>query len=76
MFHVYVDGIDIIATKEMKEAFALFLASFYIFNIAYPPKIEKSLQFYQKMFLQLDDSVPRRNAVIKLMNRVNRIKVT
>ena len=42
-------------TKDFLKSMALLIISFYVFKVEYPSKIENSLTFIQKFFLDIND---------------------
>ena len=58
MFKVIVDNEVVVATLNFLEAFAVYLAVFYVFDMVYEKNIRSSLVFFQKMVVGLDDKSP------------------
>ena len=71
-FDIYADGIKILTVKSMAKAFANLIACFFVLNIAYPTKMQKTLTFLQKVILGLQDSVKTLGAVVTLLTNLNR----
>ena len=70
-FKVIVEGEVIGSAEDFFNAFTLYMASFYVFNIAYPKDFEKSLTFIQKFFLEiLDDGMKAPPRVLTLISKV------
>ena len=70
-FEVVVDGEIIGKSEDFFSAFALYMASFYVFNVAYPKDFENTLIFIQKLFLEiLDDGLKAPSRVLTLISKV------
>ena len=57
------------------EMFSLMLASFYIFNVEYPKKLEGSLMFLQKFLLGMGDEIKTPQKVLQLMSKVTKAAI-
>ena len=55
-------------TKDFVKSMALLISSFYVFNIEYPSKIENTLTFIQKFFLDINDKPKTSDKVLKFMS--------
>ncbi len=71
-FAIYADGIKIMSVKSVKNAFMILIACFFVFNIAYPKKMIRTLTFLQKVMLNLQDSIKTPNPVVTLITNINR----
>ena len=67
---ILADGVTICETNNLMKAARLLLATFYIFNIAYPKIIMATLTFFQKVFLNLQDEARRLPKVISLTSKL------
>ena len=56
---IMADGIMVCQADNLLKAARLLLATFYVFNIAYPKGITASLTFFQKVFLNLQDDAKK-----------------
>ena len=65
------DG-EVVATSDaFFEAVVLWISSFYIFNLAYPSRLQKTLAFVQKIILNILDELQTPRAIITLINKLN-----
>ena len=55
-FYILADNVKICSTNNMLKALKLLVATFFVFNIAYPKRVHAALIFFQKIFLNLHDS--------------------
>ena len=70
-FKVIVEGEVIGSPEDLFTAFTLYMASFYVFNVAYPKDFENSLTFIQKFFLEiLDNRLKAQPRVLTLISKV------
>ena len=67
---IVADKVVICETDNLMEAAGLLLATFYVFNIAYPKASMATLTFYQKVFLNLQDEAKRLPRVISLLSKL------
>ncbi|KAL5014749.1 hypothetical protein ScPMuIL_009019 [Solemya velum] len=72
-FVVDVDGLKLCACDNFFEAFSALIASIYIFNLAYPKELTKSLTFIQNVIIGLKDSEVHINLDRKILNVVSLI---
>jgi len=56
-FRVHVEGSVICETPDFIFAFMVLFASFYAFNLSYPPKLNGTLTFIQKFVLDIGDGL-------------------
>ncbi len=52
-FVIIADGTEVCTTDKLLRAIKLLLGCYYIFNMAYPTKMQNTLCFMQKVFLKL-----------------------
>ncbi len=71
-FDVYADNVKVLSVKSMAQAFAALVAVFFVFNIAYPKSMLKTLTFLQKVFIGLQDSLKKPQPVVTLLTNLNR----
>ena len=72
VWRVLIEGIEIMSTKELLDAFVGLLATYYVFNLAYPPTLSSSLSFFQFALLKINDSEGKKSPKIKkFMNKLN-----
>ncbi|KAL5010832.1 hypothetical protein ScPMuIL_013137 [Solemya velum] len=74
-FVVNVDGLKLCACDNFFEAFSALIASIYIFNLAYPKELTKSLTFIQNVIIGLKDSEGHINFDRKIRNVVSLINL-
>ena len=55
-FFIFAEGTKICSTESHLKAFRLLMATFYVFNLAFPKANRGTLTFYQKVFLSLQDN--------------------
>ena len=53
---IVLEGLVICRCGDYTTEFALWMAVYYSFNLAYPNKLRSSLTFFQKAFLGLNDA--------------------
>ena len=68
---VMVEGVVVGYAANFLEAIGIILSTYYVFNIAYPKEIEKSLTFLQKVLLGKHEECKRIPAVLSLISRMN-----
>ena len=71
-YEVKVEKCSLGTTNDFLKAFAMYIASFYIFNVVYPQSIEHTLCFVQKLFLKLSDSTKTSARVLSLIAKLKR----
>ena len=64
-YEVIVEGLVVCLSGNVVVAFALMLASYYVFNLAYPKDLTNTLMFYQRVFLGLTDTQSTRNTQVE-----------
>ena len=57
---------------KLPTALAVYLASFYVFNLAYPSTLKKTLTFIQKVILNIQDNVKIERSVVTRLERLNK----
>ena len=73
-FEVILEGEVIGRSDDFFNSFSLYMASFYVFNIAYPKDFQNTLTFVQKYFLEiLDDGLKAPPKVLTLITKVKNI---
>ena len=60
-YAVVIEGLQVCCSGDIVTIFGAMMASYYIFNLAYPVKLENTLLFYQKVLLGLTDAYSKRN---------------
>ncbi|PIK49006.1 hypothetical protein BSL78_14112 [Apostichopus japonicus] len=66
-YTVKVDGFKVTESSNFMSAFAIYLATFYIFNLVYPTALKKTLNFHQRMILNIQDGLPVDNTVMRVV---------
>lgn len=69
-FTLQADGEEIAFTGNFITAVALWIAAFYVFNLNYPPGVSKTLQFLQRVILNVSDELPPPRSIITLTNKL------
>ena len=59
-FDVIIDEIAVSSSNNLMTAVTVFLASFYVLNLAYPTCLKKTLSFFQKIVLNIQDNISSR----------------
>lgn len=70
-FEVVVEGIPVTTSPSFMCAFTTYLVSFYCFNLAYPSSLKKTLNFIQKIILNIQDNLPIDKTVVKIVDKLN-----
>ena len=70
-FTVYVEGVMVGRAGSLVEAVGIVMATYYVFNIAYPKELERTLTFFQKAIMKRNDQCKRIMRVIKLIASMN-----
>ncbi|XP_071820324.1 uncharacterized protein [Apostichopus japonicus] len=70
-YTVKVDGFKVTESSNFMSAFAVYLATFYIFNLVYPTALKKTLNFYQRMILNIQDGLPVDKTVMRVVEKIN-----
>ena len=70
-FKVVVEGNKICETGDFLHAYTVMFAAYYVFNLAYPVKLEGTFSFIQKFILKIGDKVKTKPKVLTLIAKVN-----
>ena len=71
-YELKVETFTLARGQNFIEMFSLMLASFYIFNVQYPKKLEGSLLFFQKFLLGIGDETKTPQKVLQLISKVKK----
>ena len=71
VYSVVVDNQRLCSTKDFIHAVKLLMATYYIFNIAYPKPSEGTLTFIQKGLINLQDRAKMNKKVANLLLEIN-----
>ena len=74
-YELKVETFTLARGQNFIEMFGLMLASFYIFNVEYPKKLEGSLMFLQKFLLGIGDETKTPQKVLQLMSKVKKAAI-
>ncbi|KAJ8017809.1 Sterile alpha motif domain-containing protein 3 [Holothuria leucospilota] len=74
-YDVIVDGLSIASSSTLKLAVANYLAAYYCFNLAYPKCLRKTLQFFQKVVLNIQDNLPIDKTLVKVLDKLNKFQM-
>lgn len=69
-FTVVTAGNVIGKTKDLLSAYVVMFASYYIFNLAYPAKLNGTFMFIQKYILKIGDSLSIPPKLITLFGKL------
>ena len=72
-FNLYTENILLASCDCLVNAFLCLLATFYVFNIAFPKDMTSSLTFFQKVLLNHSDGAKKDNKVVGLLTKLNRV---
>ena len=72
-FSIYAENILLAKCDCIVNAFMCLLATFYIFNIAFPKDMTSALTFLQKVIMNHTDGAKKDNKVIGLLTKLNRL---
>ncbi|PIK39241.1 hypothetical protein BSL78_23915 [Apostichopus japonicus] len=70
-YTVIVETLEVATSKSLFAAMCNYLAVFYVLNMAYEPLLKKTLQFFQKIILNIDDTTPADKSVNKILEKLN-----
>ena len=70
-FQLIADGETVATTANLISAVGLWIASFYVFNLAYPSSLNKTLLFCQNILLGIIEDVSSPRPVITHTNKLN-----
>lgn len=70
-YSVFVDSLKVYSSENFLSCFANYLAAFYCLNLAYPSALRKSMQFYQKVILNIQDNLQIEKSVVKILEKIN-----
>ena len=70
-FSIYIDGVDVAHCTTLLAAVSVYLACYYVFNLAYPAGLKKTLTFFQKVILNIHDNAKIERSVVTLLERLN-----
>ena len=68
---IEVEGVTVGNTANLMEAIGILMATYYVFNVAYPKDVEKSLTFIQKAMLVKHEECKHIPAVVALIAKMN-----
>ena len=74
LFEIKVEQFTTGTTKDFMKSMALLISSFYVFNVEYPSKIENTLSFIQKFFLNINDKSETSDKVLRFMSILDTLK--
>ena len=74
-YELKVETFTLAHGQNFIEIFGLMLASFYIFNVEYPKKLEGSLMFLQKFLLGIGDETKTPQKVLQLISKVKKAAI-
>ena len=69
-FSIKVDNIDILTVNDFLTAFKLMIACYYVFNIAYPKVANASMEFVQKVLMNVQDGTKISSKVLSLLAKL------
>lgn len=70
-FSLMVEKEKLFPCENLHTALASYLSSFYVFNLAYPKEIRKSMQFIQRVFLHIKDKEKLHPSVYSLIEKLS-----
>ncbi|XP_041453824.1 uncharacterized protein LOC121407001 [Lytechinus variegatus] len=70
-FVLSADGETIATSHDLLSAAAMWVSSFYIFNLQYPSDLSKTLIFIQKVLLNIQDGDSTPRPIFTLINKLN-----
>ena len=68
LFEIKVEQFTTGTAKDLVKSMALLISSFYVLNVEYPSKIENTLTFIQKVFLNINDRSKTSDKVLRFMS--------
>lgn len=69
-FSLVVESKKLFSCENLLTALASYLSSFYVFNLEYPKGLRKSMQFIQRVFLQIKDKEKLHPSVYSLIEKL------
>ena len=72
-FDIVVEEQIVAQSNSFLEAFAVMLATYYVFNLAYPKELECTLSFIQKYILDIGDTTKTAARVSGLINKLKKL---
>ena len=72
-FSVLVENAVVATSQDFVTAFIVMFSSYYVFNLAYPAKLDGTLCFIQKFMLSLGDQVKVKPKVLTLIAKLKDI---
>ena len=69
-FELKIETFTLAHGKDFIRMFALLLASFYIFNVEYPKKLEATMVFLQKYMLRIGDETKTPHKVLQYFAKI------
>ena len=70
-FEVIASGEAIADSDDLLTAAALWMAVFYVFNLAYPACVAKTILFCQKILLNIQDEEAAPRPIVTLTSKLN-----
>ncbi|KAJ8033840.1 hypothetical protein HOLleu_24204 [Holothuria leucospilota] len=70
-YTLFADGVEVASTEDCLTAVAMWVSTFYVFNMTYPQCATRSLEFVQRVILNITDEMPPSRAILRLTNQLN-----
>lgn len=74
-YDIVVDGVAIATTDTFMCGFCNYLASFYCLNLAYPASLKKTLQFFQRVIMNIQDTSAIDKSVVRVVDKINKARI-
>lgn len=70
-FTIFVDGEEVGSCSLLISDLSSYIASFYVFDLAYPTIWKKTMVFIQKIILSINDNFKLDLSILSVLERVN-----
>ena len=72
VYTVMLEEESILETKHLLSAFEVYFACFYVFNLSYPKSLKKTMQFFQRPVLNIQDKEKVHPSVCALLEKLTK----
>ena len=72
-FSVVAEGLEVCKTDSILHSLGCYMAAFYAFNLAYVPRLQKTISFIQNFLLGINDGSVIDKPVLTLFSRLSKI---
>ncbi|KAJ8032740.1 Sterile alpha motif domain-containing protein 3 [Holothuria leucospilota] len=70
-FSVFLEGEEVGSCSHLLPALSAYVAAYYVFNLAYPTAFKKTMAFFQKIILNIQDNLKFDRSVLSILEKIN-----